>query len=436
MSKNFELLHNISNEKDLFQTLDAWEGVDAASVNAEREAEFEGQSPARPQHPNPLPDVFQRVNDTLGPLDLVPPDLSRNAERAQELIKEPVEKEKTCLETQINNFVARFPISRNAITRLNSALDIPKAWVKSETGLGRNDELELELETETLPRIEIPGSAPTPEKAANSSEAKVQESSPAKEEKAHHPAHHEPAHSQPSRSVGVGDSKSVGESRAKKARVRSAYRDSRREAIAREEELKLVQRVFLAEESSPRMVLFSGFEGDTGCASLSIRAGEILASQAEGSVCLVDMGFRVPSLHEYCGVSNDRGLAEAIADSNPIQEFAKQLSPANLWVIPGGQGASQMNFAKVADRLRARMEELRNTFRFVVVHSGSLWLNADAMLISKWTDGVVLILEANSTRRDTARRIKESLAAANARVLGVVLNNRAYPIPETLYSRL
>ena len=82
------------------------------------------------------------------------------------------------------------------------------------------------------------------------------------------------------------------------------------------------------------------------------------------------------------------------------------------------------------------MEELRQAFRYVVVHTGSLWLNADAMLVSKWTDGVVLILEAHSTRRDTARRIKESLAAANARVLGVVLNNRTYPIPDTLYSRL
>jgi Mrp family chromosome partitioning ATPase len=148
------------------------------------------------------------------------------------------------------------------------------------------------------------------------------------------------------------------------------------------------------------------------------------------------MGFRVPSLHEYCGVKNDRGLAEAIAESNPIQEFGQQLSSANLWLIPGGHGAPQLNFAKAADRLRARMEELRRAFRYVVVHSGSLWLNADAMLLSKWTDGVVLILEAHSTRRDTARRIKESLAAANARVLGVVLNNRTYPIPETLYSRL
>ena len=95
-----------------------------------------------------------------------------------------------------------------------------------------------------------------------------------------------------------------------------------------------------------------------------------------------------------------------------------------------------MNFAKVADRLRARVEELRGVYRYVILHSGPLWLNANAMLLTKWTDGVVLVLEANSTRRDTARRIKEGLAVANAKMLGVVLNNRTYPIPESLYSRL
>ena len=184
------------------------------------------------------------------------------------------------------------------------------------------------------------------------------------------------------------------------------------------------------------MVLFSGFERDTGCASICMRAGEILATQAEGSVCLVDVGFHTPSLHEYCGVPNDRGLAEATVESCPIQEFAQQLSPDNLWMIPSGSSAPELNFAKAADRLRARLEELRKAFRYVVIHSGPLWLNADTMLISKWMDGVVLVLEAHSTRRDTARRIKESLAAAHAKVLGVVLNNRTYPIPEELYSKL
>lgn len=431
MSKNFELLHKISNEKDLFETLDGWEATDEALVNAEPDSEFDEKASARTLQQSSLPDVFQAVNDSLGPLDNMTLDLNHEPETAQKPIKE-LPGNRVHGENQNASLGRRFPLSRNPITRLNSDLDIPRAWVKPGIGPELNTAMDVELEPETLPSNPLPKSQLTLERTAGFIDAKVQEPSPAKEEK----MHYEPPHERTFRNFGVDDAKPVGESRAKKSRTRNAYRDPKREAIAREEELKLVQRIFLAEESSPRMVLFSGFERDTGSASICIRSGEILASQGEGSVCLVDMGFRAPALHEYCEVSNDRGLAEAITDSTPIQEFAKQLSPANLWVIPVGQGAPQMNFAKVADRLRPRMEELRKTFRFVVIHSGSLWLNPDAMLISRWTDGVVLILEANSTRRDTARRIKESLAAANARVLGVVLNNRTYPIPETLYSRL
>ena len=338
MSKNFELLHNISNEKDLFQTLDGWE--------------------------------------------------------------ETVEESAT--------------------------------WVKREIGLEPSDAVELELEPETLPSEAIPELQHGLERAAGFSVTEVQEPGPTKEEKTHYAQ----VNWQAFRGFGVDEKRSIVESHARKVRPRGVYKDPRREAIAHEEEVKLVQRVFLAEENSPQMVLFSGFERHSGCASICIHAAEILAAEAEGSVCLVDMAFRAPSLHEFCGVQNERGFAEALAESTPIQEFAQQLSPVNLWMIPGGYGAPQLNFGRVADRLRARMEELRNAFQYVVVHSGSLWPNADAMLISKWTDGVVLILEANSTRRDAARRMKESLAAANARVLGVVLNNRSYPIPETLYSRL
>lgn len=431
MSKNFELLHNISNEKDLFQTLDGWEGTDDAAADAEQGAEFDERTHGRTQRQSSLPDVFQAVDDTLGPFDLVTPDFSRKAEPVQKPIDNPLEK-RAQAEAQSRDPEGWLPISRNFTTRLISDPDIPQAWTQPEIGPRANDEVELELEPEARSISSIPEVQQVSERVDSSSDTRIQKSSPAKEEK----TDYEAQRSRPFRNVAVDADRSAGGGRRRRGRSESAYKDPKREAIAREEELKLVQRIFLAQENSPQMVLFSGFERDTGCASICIRSGEILAAQSEGSVCLVDMGLRVPSLHEYCGVQNDRGLAEAVSESAPIRDFAHQLSPANLWMIPSGHGAPQLNFAKVADQLRARMEELRGAFSYVVIHSGSLWLNADAMLMSKWTDGVVLILEAHSTRRDTARRIKESLAVANARVLGVVLNNRTYPIPETLYSRL
>jgi len=45
-------------------------------------------------------------------------------------------------------------------------------------------------------------------------------------------------------------------------------------------------------------------------------------------------------------------------------------------------------------------------------------------------------LESNLTRRETARAVKENLAAANVKILGAVLNNHTFSIPETLYKKL
>jgi succinoglycan biosynthesis transport protein ExoP len=56
--------------------------------------------------------------------------------------------------------------------------------------------------------------------------------------------------------------------------------------------------------------------------------------------------------------------------------------------------------------------------------------------LGQLTDGLVLVLEANSTRREAALRITENLNAAHVQILGAVLNKRTFPIPGPLYSRL
>jgi len=45
-------------------------------------------------------------------------------------------------------------------------------------------------------------------------------------------------------------------------------------------------------------------------------------------------------------------------------------------------------------------------------------------------------LQANTTRRETARKVKQEMEAASVRLLGAVLNERTFPIPESIYSRL
>jgi protein-tyrosine kinase len=51
-------------------------------------------------------------------------------------------------------------------------------------------------------------------------------------------------------------------------------------------------------------------------------------------------------------------------------------------------------------------------------------------------DGVVLVVRAGRTSREAVLQAKKRLQLAGARLLGVVLNDRTYPLPEFLYRRL
>jgi len=49
-----------------------------------------------------------------------------------------------------------------------------------------------------------------------------------------------------------------------------------------------------------------------------------------------DANLRAPCLHNYFGIDNSRGLAEAVLEPLPIQDFAQKHAEANLWILPGG----------------------------------------------------------------------------------------------------
>jgi Mrp family chromosome partitioning ATPase len=88
------------------------------------------------------------------------------------------------------------------------------------------------------------------------------------------------------------------------------------------------------------------------------------------------------------------------------------------------------------DQGRALIRNLSDEFAYVVISAPPIGLYGDAALLGQVVDGVVLVLEANSTRRVTAKKAKQALEAANVRILGMVLNNRTFPIPERIYRLL
>ena len=208
------------------------------------------------------------------------------------------------------------------------------------------------------------------------------------------------------------------------------------EPAIREEALKLVQRLFLnPDQAAPRSVLFAAVDASIGCNWLAAVTAKVLARIVSGSVCLVEGNFRSPSLPGMLGVDSDRGFVDALRQEGPLREFARQSVPDNLWVLPSGVPVPDSTVLLNSDPMKERFGQLRTEFDYVVVNAPSLVAFADGIILGRMVDGVVLVLEANATRREAAVRVTENLRAANIPVLGAVLNNRTFPIPAAVYKR-
>ncbi len=210
------------------------------------------------------------------------------------------------------------------------------------------------------------------------------------------------------------------------------------DAMAREEVTKLVQRVFLLPRNgtAPGAVVFCGVESGQGSSWICSRAAVALARQGTGKVCLVDANLRSPSLHQHFSADNWHGLADVLRGDRSLRDLAQPVPGGNLWLVSSGSITSDLYPRLGSEGMRKCLLELRTQFSYVLIDAPPASLHGDAALLGKLSDGVVLVVEANSTRRETTRQVKETFEAGKVRLLGTVLNQRTLPIPESLYRKL
>lgn len=202
------------------------------------------------------------------------------------------------------------------------------------------------------------------------------------------------------------------------------------------EALNLVQRVFLATpEVAPQVVVFTSPQSGTGCSWVCTRTAEALAERFPGTICVVDGNLRSPAMHRYFLLDNNRGLAQALVENEPISDYVQDVANQNVSVLTTGAPTTRIT-PSLSNRVVERLAELRQKFTFVLVDSPATNLYADVTLLSSVADGAILVLSADSTRRDAALQAKDALVAAKFRLLGAVLNKRSFPIPEFIYQRL
>lgn len=172
-----------------------------------------------------------------------------------------------------------------------------------------------------------------------------------------------------------------------------------------------------------------------GTSTVLTHFGIILASHGE-DVLLVDANLINPTLHQYFKLPREYGFLDLVAGQRSVKDVVKRGFLPGLSVITCGSTAPAAKCLLESAIEKGFVNEMRSEAKWVLFDVPPLNSCSDAMVLSRALDGVVLVVEAERTKKQIVRITTKSLRTSEVQVLGAILNKKRSYIPDWLLRRL
>ena len=154
----------------------------------------------------------------------------------------------------------------------------------------------------------------------------------------------------------------------------------------------------------------------TTCANLAV-----VLSQADKSTLIMDCDLRKPVIHKIFELRNFAGVVDALVKNLDLSEIWHEPVPG-LKVVTTGSMPPNPSELLSSKRFAQFVGQVRERFDYVLIDAPPVELVSDPAILATQADGVLLVLDAQNTRKGSLRQTIRSLEAVGANVLGTVMN--------------
>jgi capsular exopolysaccharide synthesis family protein len=173
-------------------------------------------------------------------------------------------------------------------------------------------------------------------------------------------------------------------------------------------------------EGLPEVILVTSAQPSEGKSTTSYAIAAGFARIGKRTV-LIDMDLRRPSIHRKVNFDNSYGMSNLLTSRDPIETVLMDSDKPNLQFITSGPVPPSPTELIASPRMRELIEELASKFDVVVIDSSPVLGLADAPLMAALADGVLMIVEADRSRRGTLKSSLRRLRSMRPVILGAVL---------------
>ncbi|MCC3295301.1 polysaccharide biosynthesis tyrosine autokinase [Arthrobacter sp. zg-Y411] len=145
-------------------------------------------------------------------------------------------------------------------------------------------------------------------------------------------------------------------------------------------------------------------------------------AQSGRSVLLVDADLRLPSVADATGLEQSVGLTTVLIGRTNLSDAAQHWGTAGLSVLTSGPLPPNPTELLGSSTMQKLIGEMEQTYDVVILDAPPVLPVADATILTRHTDGLLLVVGATKVSQHNLAKAIEQLNLVKANVIGVVLN--------------
>lgn len=187
---------------------------------------------------------------------------------------------------------------------------------------------------------------------------------------------------------------------------------------------------------SPRLLQFLGARRGEGVSTIVREFAKVAVERHGKSVLVLDSAYQDPTRKININFTCEYGWLDLFEEGELIDKAFSRIGNTSLYFAPISVQASLAPSMKDLSMTVNLWAKLRERFDLILIDSSSDANISESISISPHVDGVILVIEAEKTRRKIVEKLKKQIIANGGTIIGIVLNKRRYYIPEFLYKML
>lgn len=179
----------------------------------------------------------------------------------------------------------------------------------------------------------------------------------------------------------------------------------------------------LPDEKNCRIIGVTSANAGEGKSTTAMNLAYMLA-EANKSVILVEADMRLPTISKRWGINSSPGLSNLLAGLNSGREVLRDPGITDgLRLIPSGDIPPNPSELLGSEQMRMTFEVFSQMTDYIIFDLPPINEVSDALVVSRVTDGIVMVVRQNYTSRRSLAAAMRQLEQANTKILGFVMTD-------------